>query len=217
MPLFHTAYMSIPDTAVNLTRDTLHFQWYAIPLLLLVLYVYSEQFAEKRYSVVFAGLTFWLMDWVNEIWNALFAHFSGFAPIWGVAGNSAIILLAGLNLEITFMFAIMGVVAVRLLPPDPKFKIFGINNRIVMAAANSVLCVLVEIWLNHIGLLPWHWRYWNAHFPWLIWLIGYLPFFGVAYWVYDMRPLRRQIMVVAFLAVLVALALIVFIGMLGWI
>lgn len=67
------------------------------------------------------------------------------------------------------------------------------------------------------GALVWEWPAWNLSAPWLIWLIGYLPFFVVAYWVHDMASLKRQIAVVATLAAGVAVALVVFGGLLEWI
>lgn len=203
--------------AQELVRNSSHFQWYVIPLLLLVIHAYGEQAAARRWNVVLAGLAFWLMDWVNEIWNGLLFHFSGFAPAWSTPNGSAYVLLIGLNIEISFMFAIMGLYAARTLPADRKLKIAGINNRWLLAAANSVLCVCVEVWLNHIGALVWEWPAWNLGAPWLIWLVGYLPFFVVAYWVHDMTSLKRQIGVVATLAGGVTVALAVFGGLLGWI
>jgi hypothetical protein len=85
-----------------------------------------------------------------------------------------------------------------------------------LAIGNSVLCVLVEIWLNHIGALTWEWSGWNVRAPWLIWLIGYMPFYLVAYWVHDMPARKQQITVVGSLAAVVLVALGVF-GGLGWI
>jgi hypothetical protein len=203
--------------AQALLRDPAHFQWYVITLLLVVFYAYGEQAAEQRWSVVLGGLAFWLMDWVNEIWNGLLFHFSGFAPAWGTPGASAYVILIGLNIEISFMFLLMGLYAVRLLPKDRHMKILGINNRWALAAGNSVLCVIVEVWLNHIGALTWEWSGWNAHAPWLIWLIGYMPFYVVAYRVHDLPSRKRQIAVVGTLAAVVVVALGVFGGMLGWI
>ncbi|BEV73521.1 MULTISPECIES: hypothetical protein [unclassified Paludibacterium] len=203
--------------AQSLLRDTSHFQWGILPVFLLVLYVYNEQIAERRWSVVLAGIAFWLMDWVNEIWNGLIAHFSGFAPVWGTPnGSSSLVLLIGLNLEISLMFAVMGLMAVRMLPPQRELKILGVPNRLLLAVVNSILCVLVECWLNHIGVLTWAWSGWGLHAPWLIFLIGYLPFFLVAYWVHDMPSRIRQIKVVAGLAGGVVSALLIF-GFLGWI
>ncbi|PHV05796.1 hypothetical protein CSQ96_18985 [Janthinobacterium sp. BJB412] len=203
--------------AQALVRNSAHFQWYVIPLLLMVFYAYGEQAAAKRWNVVLAGMAFWLMDWINEIWNGLLFHFSGFAPAWGTPGSSAYVILIGLNIEICFMFAMMGLFAARTLPADRHLRILGINNRWLLAGANSVLCVFVELWLNSIGALTWEWRGWNAGAPYLVWLVGYVPFFAVAYWVHDMPQRGRQVGVVAVLAGLVAAALLLFAGVLKWI
>lgn len=210
----------IADSAAQaqaLVRNASHFQWYVIPLLLLVIQAYGEQAAARRWNVVLAGVAFWLMDWINEIWNGLLFHFSGFAPAWGTPGSSAYVILIGLNVEITFMFAIMGLYAARMLPADANAKIFGINNRWVIAAVNSVLCVGVEYWLNHIGALTWEWSGWNVGTPWLIWLVGYMPFFVVAYLVHDMRSRKSQVAVVGGLGATVAGGLGLFAGVLHWI
>jgi hypothetical protein len=114
------------------------------------------------------------------------------------------------------MFAIMGLYAMRTLPEDRAQKILGIDNRLALAVVNSVLCVGVEVVLNHIGALTWEWPWWNRGAPWLIFLVGYLPFFLVGYAVHDMRSRRRQVATVGALAGLVVGELVVF-GGLGWI
>lgn len=200
-----------------LVRDPTHFQWYVIPLLLLVLHAYGEQAAEKRWNVLLGASAFWLMDGVNEIWNGLLFHFSGYAPAWSTPGESAYVLLIGLNIEISLMFAVMGLFAMRMLPAERKLKLLGMNNRWLLASVSSVLCVIVELGLNHVGALRWEWSGWNAHSPYLIWLVGYMPFFVVGYWVHDMPSRRRQIATVATLAASVALGLLVFAGILEWI
>ncbi|GAB2876263.1 hypothetical protein GCM10027277_52090 [Pseudoduganella ginsengisoli] len=200
-----------------LVRDPSRFQWYVVTFLLVVIWAYGEQAAQRRWGVLFAALAFWLMDWVNEIWNALLFHFSGFAPAWSTPGQSAYVILIGLNIEICFMFALMGLFAVRTLPADRHLRILGINNRWLLACVNSTLCVLVELWLNHIGALAWEWQGWNVRAPYLIWLIGYLPFFVVTYWVHDMSSVRKQAAATGALAAGVAMALTVFGGVLGWI
>jgi hypothetical protein len=188
-------------------RDSAHFHWMLLPLLLLVLYAYAEQLAGQRWSVLLGALTFWLMDCNYEIFNALLARLSGFAPLWATPGASAWGLLIGLNSEISLMFAIMGLLAMRLLPADPQLSLCGMNNRWFFALLNALLCLLAELLLNRIGALCWDWRYWNRDAPWLILLLGYLPFFRVAYWVHDMRARRRQWLAVGVLAALAAAAL----------
>src|SRR3546814_14039825 len=90
-------------------------------------------------------------------------------------------------------------ISLLLLPADPRLKILGINNRLFLAVLNSLLAVGVECWLNAIGALTWEYHYWNSGFPYLIFLIGYLPFFLVAYWGHDLPTTRKQRKVVAVL------------------
>lgn len=202
--------------ALGILRDPTHFKWYVIPLLLLVVYVYAQQVRARRWPVVLGGLAFWFMDWINEIWNGLVFHFTQYAPVWGAPGETAYLILIGLNVEICLMFAVMGVSSLLLLPADPRLRILGINNRLFFAVLNSVLAVAVECWLNAIGALTWEYRYWNRGFPYLVFVIGYLPFFLVAYWVHDLPDTRRQIKAVGALGGVVAASLLLFGGLLGW-
>ncbi|WP_028008500.1 hypothetical protein [Solimonas flava] len=202
--------------ALGLLRDPTHFKWYVIPLLLIVVYVYAEQVRARRWPVVLGGLAFWFMDWINEIWNGLVFHFTQYAPVWGAPGDTAYLILIGLNVEICLMFAVMGVSSLLLLPADPRLRILGINNRLFFAALNSALAVAVECWLNAIGALTWEYRYWNRGFPYLVFVIGYLPFFLVAYWVHDLPDTRQQLKAVAALGGVVAASLLLFGGLLGW-
>jgi hypothetical protein len=203
--------------ALALLRDGSHFQWYIIPLLLLVMYVYANEVEKKNWSLVLAGLAFWLMDWFNEIWNGLVFHFTNFAPVWGTPDNgSALVLLIGLNIEITFMFSIMGIVMCKMLPSNKNLKILGINNRIVFAVVGAILAVCIECLLNWVGALTWEYSWWNLGAPWLIWLIGYLPFFLVSYWVLDMKTMKSKLITVGVIAAVDIISLLIFIP-LKWI
>ena len=121
--------------ATELLRDGRHFQWHVIPLLLLVLYVYANEIERRNWNVVFAGLALWGADWLNEIANALFFHATGHAPVWSTPSGSAYVLLVGLNVEISLMFAVMGVVVAKTLPADPALRILGLPNRWLVALA----------------------------------------------------------------------------------
>ena len=203
--------------ALGILRDGSHFQWPVIPILLLVLYVYANEIERRNWNVVFAGLAFWGADWLNEIANALLFHVRGDAPAWAAPSGTAYLVLVGLNVEISLMFAIMGVVVAKTLPRDPAARILGLPNRWVMALAASTLCVVIELWLNAIGALTWdHW-WWNARMPWLIFVIGYLWFFVIAFWVHDLPTMREKARVVLALYALDAGLLVVFGGALGWI
>ena len=203
--------------ALSILRDAGQFQWYVIPLFALVVYVYAVEIERRNWSLIFAGLAFWGMDWFNEIWNGLVFHFSGHAPVWGAPGATAFLILIGLNIEICFMFAISGIVFARMLPPDKDLKILGIPNRLAFALGGSIFCVLVEILLNAAGALTWDYAWWNAGAPWLIFLIGYLPFFLVSFWVYDMETVRQKATTVGTILGLDLAALVLFGTMLGWI
>jgi hypothetical protein len=202
--------------ALSILRDGSQFQWYVIPLFALVVYAYAWEIERRNWNLLFAGLAFWGMDWFNEIWNALVFHFSGYAPVWGAPGKTAYLILIGLNIEICFMFALAGITFGKMLPPDKRLKILGIPNRVVLAVAGSVFCVFVEILLNNIGALTWDYSWWSTGAPWLIFLIGYLPFFAVSFWVHDMESIRSKIIAVGFIFAVDILAILIFGLVLGW-
>ncbi len=203
--------------ALSILRDGGQFQWYVIPLFALVVYVYAVEIERQNWSLVFAGLAYWGMDWFNEIWNALVFHLNGHAPVWGAPGKTAYLILIGLNIEICFMFFISGIAFSKMLPRNKRLRIAGIPNRLVFAVAGSIFCVFVEVLLNAMGALTWDYSWWDANSPWLIFLIGYLPFFLVSFWVYDMETVKQKAIAVgAILGVDIA-ALILFMGILNWI
>jgi hypothetical protein len=202
--------------AQAILRDGSQFQWYVITLFALVVYVYAVEVERKNWSLVLAGLAFWGMDWFNEIWNSLVFHFTNYAPVWGAPGGTAYLILIGLNIEICFMFAIAGVAFGKMLPADKKMKILGLPNRLVIAVSGSIFCVFVEVLFNAIGALTWEYPWWSASAPWLIFLIGYLPFFLVSFWVHDMDSLRKQIAVVGTIFAVDILAILVFGVGFGW-
>lgn len=203
--------------ALDILRDPGLFQWYVIPLLAIVLFIYSSEIQKGRLNGVFAGLAFWGADWVNEILNSVFFHLNGYAPLWATPGGTAYLVLIGLNIEIMFMFAIAGIAWAKMLPVDPAAKILGIPNRWFIALAGSAFCVFVEILLNRIDALTWDWPWWSATAPWLIFVFGYLWFFLAAFWVHDMNDARRQARAVAVLWGIAAALVLVFGVGLRWI
>ena len=203
--------------ALAILRDGSQFQWYVIPLLALALYVYAVEIERRNWNVVFAGLAFWGMDWFNEIWNGLVFHFTQYAPVWAAPGDTAYLILIGLNIEICFMFSIAGVVVSKALPTEKSTKVLGLPNRLFFALAGSVFCVIVELFLNGVDALTWDYAWWNVRAPWLIVVFGYLHFFVVAYWVHDMPSVRRKVITVGVIYAVDAVALVLFGGVLGWI
>ena len=203
--------------ALSILRDGSLFQWYVITLFALVVYVYANEVEKRNWSLVFAGLAFWGMDWFNEIWNGLVFHFTQYAPVWGAPGGTAYLILIGLNIEICFMFAIAGIAFSKMLPKDKKMKMLGIPNRLLFAIVGAVFCVFVECLLNAVGALTWEYPLWNAGVPWLIFLVGYLYFFLVSFWVFDMESIKKQAITVGAILGFDIICLVVFMGILGWI
>jgi hypothetical protein len=202
--------------AVSILRDGSQFQWYVIPIFAFVVYVYAVEVERRNWNLVLAGLTFWGLDWFNEIWNSIFFHLNGRAPMWGAPGDTAYLILIGLNIEIMFMFAVAGVVFAKMLPPDPKMKIFGVPNRIFLGVSLASFCVFVEVLLNAVDALTWDWSFWDANSPVLIVLFGYLHFFLVSYWVHDMKTMRSKLLTVGIIWAVDLFALLVFGFALGW-
>jgi hypothetical protein len=203
--------------ALAILRNPSQFQWYVISLFALVVYVYAVEIERQNWNLIFAGLAFWGMDWFNEIWNGLVFHFTNYAPVWGAPGKTAYLILIGLNIEICFMFAISGVVWSKMLPRDKKLKILGMPNRLIYAIAGSIFCVFIEILLNRANALTWDYSWWNLGAPWLIFLVGYLPFFLVSFWVFDMPSVQQKIKAVGVILGFDLVCLVVFAGILKWI
>ncbi|MCB1158257.1 MAG: hypothetical protein H7A25_14645 [Leptospiraceae bacterium] len=204
--------------AENILRDYKQFKWYVIPLLLIVLNAYFDEIRKKNWSTILAGLAFFLMDVFNEIWNGLFHTATGkFAAVWMCAYPTAYQPLMGWNLEIIFMFLLMGLASTKALPENKYALVFGkINNRHFTAFIMAWLCVFVEMILNSIGALQWNYLWWQINFPWLIFLTGYLPFWEIAYLVYDLEETKHQIYIVSAMATFGIIAFVVFLS-LGWI
>ena len=203
--------------AQRLLRDPSQFKWYVVTLLVLVLYVYAVEVERRRWDIVLAGLAFWLADWINEIANSLILHFSHRAALWTVTGDTAYLVLIGLTIEISLMFAISGVIFAKTLPADRHLKILGLPNRLAIGLAFSIFATFVEVLLKGTGYFHWEYWWWNYPFVLPIVLFGYLWFFLIAAYVYDLPSDRRRVQVVGAMAGLVAAALLLFGPVLSWI
>lgn len=184
-------YSAYTQSAMEILRKPqLTMQWYMVPLLLIVIYIVVNELRKKNYMAVLGGVALWGMDVFNELWNSMICFLSGYAPVWGTpqgVGQTSFLILIGYNAEISMMFLLMGIACCMMLPEDKKKKIWGINNRIFLAIILTTAAVCVECFLNYCGILTWEWPFWQRTCPWLLWVIGYLPFFATAFYVHD-RP-----------------------------
>ena len=203
--------------ALSRLRDGSNFQWYVIPLLAFVFYVYTVEAEKRNWNLVLAGLAFWGADWLNEIINGLVLRGTGYAPIWAEPGPTAYLILVGLNIETMFMFAVAGIIWTKMLHPDKDFKYLGIPNRWAVALGGAAFSVIIEYFLNSANALTWDYAWWNRGTPLLIYLFGYLWFFVFAFWIFDMKEFKQKIQVVGALWAVDVIALIVFAGFLKWI
>ena len=202
----------LTEQALSILRTGENFHWVVITLLALVVYVYSNEYSKKNFKGIAAGLSLYLVHWFYEILNALIQHFSGHA-LWTVPTGTSFLILVGVGIELSFMFAIAGLVLSKLLPEDPKAKILGVNNRIFMAVANAALFSVIEIFLAKTPAFHWVYPWWGA-LP--VFITVYIPFFVVSFLCYDWQP-RVQWLFIGSLFGVDALMMVVFAGVLGWI
>ena len=109
-----------PEMLEEVMQDVGTLKWYVVPMLLVVLYILVNELKKGNYNILFGATAFWFMDVFNETWNAMVYATTG-QPVWGTtaAGGSALQILVGYNIEISFMFFMLGVVACKLLKTSP--------------------------------------------------------------------------------------------------
>lgn len=203
-------------------RDLSTLQWYVIPMLAYTFYIYSSQLKTAQrsgdWNALFAGLTIFGMDFINETWNGWVLAIGGVSAFWTAPGPTALRTMVGWNIEIMFMFAIVGVIYYNTISDDPKEKILGIPNRWFWAIGYSVFCVFVECFLNLGGHLIWHYPFWNLSFGgvWLIFLLGYFHFFLAAMIVISLKSLRAKAIFVSGIYAVAIIMNIYGMGIMGW-
>jgi len=219
MPLVSGLTAAVPDfttRAEAMLRQTSHFDWAVLCFVGLAFYVYSVEAERRRWDIVLAGLGFWCMDWFNELANSAVLHISHRAALWTVTGTTTYLILIGLTAEISLLFLITGVVFVKMLPRDRTARVAGMPNRLVYVVGFSCLSVGIEIVLHAVGVLHWAYWWWNVPFVPLIVVFGYMTFYGLAAWIFDMgADHRRQLAVVGAVAGVDA-ALALSLGLAGW-
>ncbi|OHD67543.1 MAG: hypothetical protein A2W19_01585 [Spirochaetes bacterium RBG_16_49_21] len=204
-------------------RDPSTLKWYVIPLLAIVLYIYAIEIKRARgsgnWEAVFAGLTLFGMDFINETGNGWVFHLTQRSAFWTTPGDTALRTMVGWNIEIMFMFALAGIIFYHTLLEDKETKILGLQNRWVFALAFAAFCVFVEVVLNIGGQLVWEYPWWNRSFAgiWLIFLFGYFHFFVAIIFMLYLKTMKKRLMFIG-LIYSIAIALnVVGLGILGFV
>lgn len=251
----HTTTPEMLEQAMQCPSDPVFgLKWYIVPLFVIWLFLIVNEIRQKRFSVVFGAAAFWLWDVFNETWNAMVYATTG-QPVWGTtaAGGSALQILVGYNIEISFMFFILGMFTCKLLkttegyegqgffdanknwlddpnnmyykankkkseltPEEYKTKVKAILNRISVIVFGSIASVIIEILLNKCNVLTWEKPWWQPNFPFILFLIGYVPFYVAAVVIHDL-PRKWQLIGLGAILFVVVLLLIISgsLGMLG--
>jgi hypothetical protein len=202
--------------ALRQVRNPHLFKWYAVTLVALVAYVYANEVERRRWDVIAAGIAVLLADWFNELVNALVLQATNRAALWTTTGPTAYQFLIGLNIEIMFMFALAGIVYVKLLPANRGARILGTPNRLAVGLGLSLVSVAVELFLHAAGVFHWEYWWWNTPFVLLIIIFGYLWFYLYAAWVYDAQTNHKRWTLLGVLATIdLAMGLVFGVGF-GW-
>ena len=251
----HTTTPEMLEQAMQCQSDPVFgLKWYIVPLFVIWLFLIVNEIRQKRFSVVFGAAAFWLWDVFNETWNAMVYATTG-QPVWGTtaAGGSALQILVGYNIEISFMFFILGMLTCKLLktsegyegqgffdanknwlddpnnmyykankkkseltPEEYKTKVKAILGRMGVIVFGSIAAVIIEILLNKCNVLTWEKPWWQPNFPFILFLIGYVPFYVAAVVIHDL-PRKWQLIGLGAILFVVVLLLIISgsLGMLG--
>lgn len=210
------------EMALQNLRDLTTLKWYVIPLLAIVFYIYTSEIKKARKSgnwdAVFAGLTLFGVDFINETWNGWVFHLTQRSAMWTAPGDTALRTMVGWNIEIMFMFALSGIIYYNTLSEDRSEKILGLPNQWFWAIGYAAFCVFVECLLNAGGHLVWEYPWWYRSFKgvWLIFLFGYFHFYVAIIIVINLKTIQKKIMAVSSLYAIAVIANIVTMGFLGW-
>ncbi len=209
--------------ALDGLRDLATLKWYVIPLLGVVAYIYTREAKEARktkdWNGILCGLTVFGMVLFNETWNGWVLVLTGRSALWTAPGDTALRTMIGGNIEIWFMFTLLGLVYYHSLSEGRDGRILGLNEHWFWAIGYSAFCVFVECLLNMGGHLVWEYSFWNLSFKgiWLIFLIGYFHFFCAAILMLHMKSMRSKLTCVGVIYFVPAAMNIVGLGILGWV
>jgi len=208
--------------ALENLRDFSTLKWYVIPLLSIVFYIYTREIKEARqtgnWDAVLAGVALFGVDFFNETWNSWVMVLSGRSAFWTAPGDTALRTMVGWNIEIMFMFSIMGIIFYHSLDENREAKIMGIPDMWFWAISYSAFSVFVECFLNLGGHLVWEYSFWARSFKgvWLIFAIGYFHFFCAVIFVITRKTMKSKLMTIGIFYAVPVVMNILGLGIFKW-
>ena len=208
--------------ALNGLRDLTTIKWYIIPLLAIIFYIYIKEIRKARdsgnWDCIFAGAILFGADFVNETINGWIFSITGYSALWTTPGTSALKTMIGWNIEIMFMFSILGIIYYNSISKNKNDKILGLPNRWFWIIAYTIICVFIEAILNIGGHLVWEYSFWERSFMgiWLILIFGYSWFFLAAKFVIERKTIKQKIISTGVLYGIAILLNIIGLGIFGW-
>lgn len=203
-------------------RDISMLQWYVIPFLAVVFYIYTREIKEARrtndWNAILAGLTIFGVDFFNETWNGWILNITGYSAFWTTPGDTALRTMVGWNIEIMFMFSLLGIIFYHSLSEGKKEKILWLPEKWFWAISYSIFCVFIECILNIAGLLVWEYPFWSLSFKgvWLIFFVGYFEFFCFAILVISLKTMKNKLITVGIIYAVPVIMNILAFGFWGW-
>jgi hypothetical protein len=182
-------------------RDLRTLEWYVIPLLAIVFFIYTSEIrkarASRNWDCVLAGATLFGADFLNETWNGWVLALTHRSALWTTPGPTALRTMVGWNIEIMFMFAILGIIYYATVGENRDERLFGVPVRWFWAVVYTVVCVIVEVALNSGGQLVWEYSFWNRSWAgiWLILVVGYFWFFAVTKFAIERKTIKGKLAV----------------------
>ena len=210
------------EQALSGLRDLSMIKWYIIPLLAIVFYIYAREIKDarqsKNWNAVLAGLTIFGVDFFNETWNGWVMHLTQRSAVWTTPGDTALRTMVGWNIEIMFMFLILGIIYYHTLSESKNEKILGLPEKWFWAINYSIFCVFIECVLNIGGQLVWEYPFWSLSFKgvWLIFLLGYFIFFVAAIIVISVKTIKAKLTTVGIIYAVPIIMNILALGCWGW-
>lgn len=203
-------------------RNLATLQWYIIPLMAIVFYIYAKEIHRARrkgnWDAIIAGATLFGMDFLNETINGWIFQFTKYSALWTTPGNSALKTMIGWNIEIMFMFALSGMIYYYTLSRKQNKVILGLPEKWFWAIGYAAFCVFIEVLLNIGGHLVWEYPFWNRSFGgiWLIFLFGYFHFYVAIIFVLGLKTLRQKLQALAAIYGLAVVMNIFGLGIMRW-